>query len=349
MDRSDARSVFITGATGFIGGRLARRFRDRGDRVRCLVRPSSDTADLERIGADLVVGDVTDADALSDALDGIDLAYHLAALYRVGIVDEDRLRRVNVGGTRAFLDAVERAGTPRAVYVSTTGVLAPAPAGGEVPAEPRPALVASGAAPTAYQRTKREAHVLARDAQDRGLPLIIANPAYVYGPGDRDGPSSRLLVDLFTGRLPGLLRDPTTFSYVHVDDVVEGLVLAGTDGRVGAEYVLSGEPATVNEFVGKAAALAGRRPPRLRFPVPLAKLSGSIMGAITRLTGLRLPLDREAADLAIGWRLVHSHGLATRELGWTPRPLDEGLPETVEWLLTQLREAPGDTGGAGDA
>ncbi|MFW6079350.1 MAG: NAD-dependent epimerase/dehydratase family protein, partial [Gemmatimonadota bacterium] len=117
----EARRVFLTGATGYIGSRLARRFATAGDRLRCLVRPTSDTADLERLGAELVTGDLTDADGLARALDGCDLAYHLAAYFDVGPVDERAMRETNVEGTRAFVEAVERVRPGRAVYVSTTG------------------------------------------------------------------------------------------------------------------------------------------------------------------------------------------------------------------------------------
>lgn len=322
---SEPRLVFLTGATGFIGSRLARRLAERGDRLRCLVREGSDTADLERLGAELVIGDLTDSTTIERALADVDLAYHLAAIYDIGVVDAAALEQTNVGGTRAFLEAVERAGTPRAVYVSTTAALAPVETGeGDETSEVPPDTTRF---PSVYHRTKTEAHRLAREAQGRGLPLIVACPAFVYGPGDR-GPGGRFIDDLLAGRVPGLLMRPGWFSYVYVDDVVDGLFRAGEVGRDGAVYILSGEHASINDFAARVCALAGKRAPRLRFPVPLAWLTGALLDGISRLTGIRFPISRENVQVTGGPRWLHSHATATRELDWHPRSLEEGLRTT---------------------
>lgn len=323
---SDGRRVFMTGATGFIGRRLARRLTERGDRLRCLVRSTSDTRELEALGAELVVGDTTDTLAILDGLEDADVAYHLAAIYDVGAVDRSALERVNVEGTRTFLSAVERAGTPLAVYVSTTAALAPVQSGeGDETTEYPP----GSHYPSVYHQTKTKAHRLAREAQRVGMPLVVVCPAFVYGPDD-DGPGGRLIRDVVKRRMPGLVTQPGWFSYVHVDDVVEGLVLAGADEYAGNVYILSGEHRSVNDYIRLVAHAAGRRPPLLRFPVALARMSGSFFDLISRLTGLRFPISRESVDVASKLRWLHSHARATEDLGWRPRSLAEGLPETVE-------------------
>jgi dihydroflavonol-4-reductase len=325
------RLVLLTGATGFIGSRLARRLAERGDRLRCWARgarASAGTEELERLGAEVVRGELGDVDGLARALAGVDLAYHLAAIYDFGVVDAGAMERVNVGGTRAFLEAIERARTPRAVYVSTTVALGPVAVGsGDEATEHGPEML------SAYERTKVEAHRLARAAQDRGVPLVIVCPANVYGPGDH-GPNGRFLAALLRGRVPGLPMGPSWFSYVHVDDVVDGLVRAGLEGRAGATYVLSGEERSLNDFSRAAAELAGRRAPFLRFPAQAVRLTGMAYDFLTRVTGRRFPISGEMAAMAAGKRWLHSHERATRELGWTPRPLAQGLPETVAWLLS---------------
>ncbi len=327
------KSVFLTGATGYIGSRLARRLAERGDRLRCLVRPTSDTTELERLGAELVRGDLTDASTLVGALEGIDVAYHLAAVYDMGVVDRAALERTNVHGTQAFLAAIERARTPRAVYVSTTAALAPVAYGeGDEDTEYPP----HAHYPSVYHRTKAKAHKLAREAQRLGLPLIVTCPAVVYGPGDVS-PSARTVQDLLSGRLPGLLSKDPWFSYVHVDDVVEALILADEKGRTGQVYILSGEHASLSDFLGRIAKIAGKRLPFLRFPVPLARMTGALLDPVSRLTGIRFPISRESVNVAAGHRWVHSNERARRELGWTPRPLEEGLPEYVQWFREQAR------------
>ena len=315
--------IYITGGTGFIGERLTRRLLERGEQVRCLVRSPERAARLKQLGAELVQGDVADESAHLDGMRDARLAFHLAAIYDVGIVDRRALERTNIEGTRAFLSAVEKAKTARVVYTSSTVALGPTGSGDR---EPRDAY--DGPYPTHYHRTKAEAHRLARAAQARGLPLIIVCPAYVYGPGD-NGPGGRFLSDLLRRRVPALLTAPTTFSYVYVDDVVEALIVAAERGRVGEVYILSGEAATVNRFAERAAKLAGTKPPFLRFPAPLAGATGMLLDVIARPTGWRFPISRETVAVGSAGEWLHTHERATRDLGYAPRSLDQGLPETI--------------------
>jgi nucleoside-diphosphate-sugar epimerase len=329
-DRAAGREIFLTGATGFIGRRLAAALAARGHRLRCLVRDTAAARPLEELGARLIQGDITDDIALQYGLQGVDCAYHLAAIYDVGVVDEGAMERVNVDGTRAFLLVAETLRVPRLVYVSTTAALGP-----EGTAKPAETHEYDGPYPSVYHRTKAHAHRIARRAQERGLPLIIICPANVYGPGDR-GPNGRFMSDVLRRRLPGLLSDSGWYSYVHVDDVVRGLLAAGESGRTGETYVLSGEPASVNAFAARVAALGGVKAPPLRMPTALVRAAGIVLDAIARATRLRFPISREVVDVSAGLRWVHGHEKATRELGWQPRSLDEGLPPTVAWMCEEI-------------
>ena len=320
------RTVFLTGATGFIGGRLATVLLARGDRLRCLARDAARARSLANAGAELIEGDVTDAAAMQRGLTGADAAIHLAAVYDVGVVDERLMERTNVAGTSTFLDGVAKARTPRSIYVSTTVALGPVAAGiGDESTRNH------GPYSSCYERSKTEAHMRALHAQQSGSPVMIVCPAYVYGPGD-NGPGGKFLQDLVRKRVPGLLSAPAWFSFVHVDDVVAGLVAVLDRGQAGATYVLSGDDATINTFAERAAELAGVKPPFLRFPPAMARLTGRVLDNVTRVTGLRFPITRENVDTVSRHRWLHSHAKATAELGWVPRSLTEGLPETVAWV-----------------
>ena len=318
--------IYITGATGFIGERLARRLIARGEQVRCLVRSPQRGQKLQQLGAEFIVGDVTDVGVHQAGLRDARLAFHLAALYDIGVVDAAALRKTNIEGTRAFLTAVAEVHTPRAVYVSSTAALGPTDRGDR---EPRDAY--DGPYPSKYHYTKAEAHKLARAAQQRGLPLIIACPAVVYGPGD-SGPGGRFINDILRRRLPGLTTRPARLSYVFVDDVVDGLIAAGDRGVAGETYLLTGEGASVNQFADKVARLGGTRAPRLRFPAALVSLMGGLLDAVARATGLRFPITRETVQVGSIHEWLHTHDRATRDLGYSPRPLDQGLPETIAAL-----------------
>ena len=316
--------VFLTGATGFIGSRVARLLSGRGDKICCLVRDPARAAALAELGAELVAGDVCDAAALDRGLAGVDAAIHLAGIYDVGVVDAAELERVNVDGTRAFLEATRRAGTPLRVHISTTGALEP-PATG-VADESAPPLAPPY--PAVYHRTKTAAHRLALEAQAAGDPVVIVCPAFVYGPGDA-GPAGRMVRDLVRGRLPGLPADPAWFSFVYVDDIAAGIVAALDRGRPGETYILSGEHASINDFAERVARAAGRRPPLLRFPVGVAAGTGGLLDVLSRLTGVRFTMSREGVVSVARRRWLFGHEKATRELGYAARGIAEGVAETV--------------------
>lgn len=327
------RVVFLTGATGFIGSRVARGLIAQGNRLRCLVRsPGSRAARaLEELGARLIPGDVIDDVAFDYGLRDADVAYHIAAVYDVGVVDQARLETTNVDGTRAFLRAVERSGTRRAIYVSSTVALGPVPedaVGDEQPPFPGPY-------PSIYHRTKTQAHRLAVEAQRRGVPLVIACPAYVYGPGD-EGPAGRLIEDVLRRRVPTLIADPAWYSYVHVDDVAAALVTMADRGGTEGVYVLGGENERFDRFVGRVAALGGVFAPRPIAPAPLARVLGRGLDALSRRTGLRFPITLEGVRVSSGGRYTFGHARASADLDFTPRSLEAGLPETVAFFRAKL-------------
>jgi dihydroflavonol-4-reductase len=325
--------VFLTGATGFIGGRLALALHARGRRLRCLVRRPERAGALAALGAELIVGDVADPAAMAQGVNGVAVAIHVAGQYDLGIVDIAAMERVNVEGTRVFLDACRNAGVPRAIHVSSTVALGPVPDG---VAEGDETSRYNGPYPAVYHRTKTEAHQLAVEAQQQGLPLIIVCPAFVYGPGD-EGPAGRYIADVLRHRLPGLSTKPTHFSYVHVDDVVAGMIAAIEKGHDGATYVLGGEYADVNRYTAMVATMAGTWVSPLRVPPAMIRLTGRLFDVVTRLAGWRMPLSRElAAAGGGGERWLHSHARSTQDLGYSPRPLAEGLPETVHDVKAQL-------------
>lgn len=311
--------IYITGATGFIGSSVTRRLLERGERVRCLVRSRGRAAELAKLGAELIEGDLAERTTHERGLNGATGAIHLAAIYDLGVVDARAMWRTNVEGTRAFLDAAKAAATPRIVYTSTTAALGPA--AGD-PSEPRDAY--PGPYPSIYHQTKAEAHKLARAAQQSGEPVIIVCPSFVYGPRD-EGPAGRFIDDLLKRKLPALLNKPAHFSYVYVDDVAAGMVAALDRGKPGEVYILSGEDTDMNTFAAQVTAVRGLKPPRLRLPVPVVRRGGALLDAIARATGLRFPITREGVTTTSVDRWLHTHERAARDLGYEPRSINEGL------------------------
>jgi nucleoside-diphosphate-sugar epimerase len=323
--------VFITGATGFIGGGVARALRDRGDDVRALVRDRERARDLESIGVELVQGDITDREGVASALRGCDAAIHGAAIYEVGIKrsEHPRMYATNVEGTENVLRAALEAGTPRVVYVSTVGIFGNT--GGRIVDE---SADHEGEYGSYYEETKVLAHRAARRLiEEAGLPCVIVQPGGVYGPGDHSAIGD--LVERFAkGRLPVMAFPDLGFNMVHRDDVVAGILLALDRGDVGQQYVLGGEITTMRKMLETEAQILGRKPPRRTMPTGVLRAAAPVGPLVGPLLGFPPNLGEliSASDGVTYWA---GHDKAVRELGYAPRPLEQGLRETLAaegWL-----------------
>lgn len=318
--------IFLTGGTGFIGGEVARLLRWRGDGVRALARRPAAATRLGALGCELVQGDLSDENALREACEGTDAVIHCAAAYAVGVPpsERERLVDVNVRGTERVLGAALAAGVRRAVYVSSVAVFGNT--GGRVADETwvRPAgLVAT----SVYEQTKVQAHERAVQIARRGVELVIVAPGLVYGPGDRSE-TGLLLGRFLAGRLPLLPFGGLGVTPVHRDDVAAGIVLALDKGASGASYVLAGEPTTLAGLVAGLGRAAGRRPPRIGLPTVLLKAVAPLGPVVGPLLGFPANL-RELIASSDGVTFWASSDRAHRELGWTSRPLADGLADLV--------------------
>lgn len=318
--------AFVTGATGFIGGHLARRLRARGDDVVALVRSATRAEALRDAGIDLAEGDLSDPAAVRRAVDGCDVALHVAGVYRVGIRPKDRpgMYRANVRGTEVALDAAFEAGVRRIVYVSTCNVFGNTR--GRIVDETYERPAEEGFL-SYYDETKVLAHRAAVKRARRGGPIVIVQPGGVYGPNDHSE-VGWIIEQLRRGRLWFRLFPDLGMTFVHVEDVAEGLILALDKGATGESYVLGGEIARLGDLVDRAAAILGRRPPWITVPAPLIRMSAPLGPLGARLLGTPANLV-EAARAAQGVTYWATDAKARRELGYAPRSLDEGLLQTL--------------------
>ena len=306
----------VTGATGFLGSRVARALSTRGDRVRVLVRKTSDTRRLDGLDVETVHGDVTDPASVERAVEGTDRVFHSAAVYQIGATDPERMREVNVEGTRNVLRAAAPSGA-LVVHVSSTVALGPTPPG-EIADESH---WSKGEARSPYEATKRAAHLLARAAAAEGARVRIAVPVTIYGPDDPSltGTTHKWIARgaMRVGALAGL---PMTF--VHVDDCAEAVVLVAERGEDGAEFVVAERSVTFREWFTLAARAAGRPPPSVWLPDGLVHGFASASRVMPKVV-------REGLAMSLGVRWAYRGDKARHELGWSPRPLEEGLRDTM--------------------
>ena len=292
--------VYVTGASGFIGGHVARELRAAGHEV----------------GDEWI--DLLDRDRLRRAIDGCEAVFHLAALYSYDAPESEH-ERVNVEGTRVVVELCRELGVRRLVHTSTCGTCGPV--------EGRPATEEDSppewelAVP--YKRTKLEAERIVLDAARDGLDAVVVNPTTPVGDGDRfPTPTGRMIEGVATGRYRGYVDSGV--NVVDVRDVARGHLLAFESGGTGQRYLLGGVDLALRELFGAIADLAGRRRPRLRLPYRAAKaLARSGVANQEEVALARLPM-------------YYSWAKAERELGYRPGPVEPALARAVEEALARL-------------
>ena len=317
----------MTGATGFTGGHLVRALAARGNYVRALVRPGSDPGLLgsDPGSIEVVRGDLRDADSLKRAADGVDVVYHIAAIYRLAGLREDEYRAVNALAVRTVIEAAKAGGVRRVVHCSTVGVhgdVERPPANEDAPLRPG----------DIYQLTKLEGERVAREAAwDTGIDVVIARPTGIYGPGDRR------LLKLFRGiarRRFVILGDGRIFYHLtYIDDLIEGFSLCGTaPSAAGRTYILAGaEVTTLNELTRLIAEEAHVPPPRVHLPVWPFWAAGAICEAICAPLGIEPPIYRRRVDFFTKSRSFDI-SRAHADLGYSPAiGLREGIARTLSW------------------
>jgi dihydroflavonol-4-reductase len=334
--------ALVTGATGFTGGHLIRALTAAGDQVRALVRsPSAAVPDLglktihtgsdpQYTGSDpgtveIVHGDVRDGDAMRAAADGVDVIYHIAAIYRQAGLRETEYRAVNATAVRTVVEAARAGGARRVVHCSTVGVhgdVEHPPANEDAPLRPG----------DIYQQTKLEGEQIAREAaRDAGIEVVVVRPTGIYGPGDRR------LLKLFRGVSRGrfvILGDGGLFYHLtYIDDLVEGFRLCGTvPAAAGRTYILAGgEVTTLNELARLIAEEAHVAPPRVHLPVWPFWIAGAACEAVCAPFGIEPPIYRRRVDFFTKSR-AFDISRARRELGYAPRVgLRDGIARTLHW------------------
>jgi dihydroflavonol-4-reductase len=317
--------AFVTGGTGFIGGRLVAKLRERGHDVAALVRNPEKAGPLERAGAELVQGDLTDLEAIRRGVERADAVFHGAAIYKVGIPksQHEEMYETNVRGTERVLDAAIQAGVPRIVHVSTVNAFGNT--GGEVVDETyqRP----ENGFLSYYDETKYESHQVARDRIAKGAPVIIVQPGGVYGPDDHSEIGN--LIDQFrSGKLPLVPFPDLGFNLVHVDDVADGCILACEKGEPGQSYVLGGEITTMRGMLEKVAQIDGKKPPKRTLPAGMLKAIAPAGPLVGRLMGMG-PNMRELISASDGVTYWAKDDKARTQLGYAPRDLETGLRQTL--------------------
>jgi nucleoside-diphosphate-sugar epimerase len=325
-------SAFVTGASGFVGGALTRRLVGEGVDVRALARSDASAAKVEELGAEPVRGDLGDADAIRAGAQAHDIAFHAAATVSEWGPGEE-FERVNVEGTRTMLGACAGAGVGRFVHVGTEAALLAGQPLHEVD-ETAPLRPDS---PAIYSSTKAKAEALVRGASRDGFETVVLRPRFVWGRGD----TSLLpaMVEMVrAGRFAWVGGGRHLTATTHIDNTVEGLVLAAERGHPGGAYfVTDGGSVVFRDFVTQLLATQGVEAPSRNVPTPVARAGAAVSEAVWRALrfGGSPPLTRFAVWVS-SQECTIDISLAGQELGYSP-------VITRERGLAELRDASPET------
>ena len=321
--------VFITGATGFVGGHVARRYAAEGASLRLLTRQTSRLDGLAGIDAEMVTGDLREPEKLRSALTGCDALIHVAADYRLWVRDPKQMYAANVDGTRELLKLARETGVPRAVYTSSVATMG-FKADGTIVNEETPVTLADMIGH--YKRSKFLAEQEAIIAAKNGQHVMILNPTTPIGPGDaKPTPTGRIIVDFLNKKFPAYVD--TGLNFVDVDEVARMHVVALDRGTPGERYILGGENLTLKQILDRMSAITGLPSPTMKVPHAVAMtfaffdeiITGKLLGKEPRATVEAVRMGKKM--------MFASSAKAERDLGFQVLPIYNAMRSAIEWFI----------------
>ena len=326
--------VLITGASGFVGSHVLQNLLKGQFEVRALARSEAARDELANWGVEVVYGDLATGVGLEDACDGVDVVFHVGAMYSLERRHETAMYEVNVFGTRRLLQAIMRTSSiQRLVYTSSTATVGLLPNGKpsdeSVEVDPHDAL-------PGYKRSKVLAEREVRAAIRQGLDAVIVNPSTPIGSGDiKPTPTGMMIRDAVLGRMPAYVD--TGLNWVAVSDVAAGHLLALEKGKCGERYILGNVNMTFRELLERIAGLCEVPAPRVRLPLSVA-LGAAYLDelVLSRISG-RAPRAPIAGVKLARHPMFYSSALAVKELGLPQTPIDVALREAIEWFTAAAR------------
>ncbi len=318
-------AVLVTGATGFVGSWLVRRLIEQRETVHVLHRANSSLDDLQGLTFKSCLGDITDPSSLTKAVQDVGTVFHLAGVVGYTRSMRGQMERVNVQGTQNVVDALKK--TPKKlVYMSS--VVAVGASFDKTPMnEDSPYNLSH--LDLGYFDTKRRAEEIVKSATTKGLiGSVILNPSTIYGAADAKKGSRKTQLKVAQGKLPFYTSGGV--SVVSVHDVIAAVLKARDVGRNGERYILCGENITIKNLFERIAGLAGVKPPGIYLPNFVVHALGKLGDGLEKI-GRKGPISGENAWTSV---LYHwfDHAKATAELNFRPRPAQESIAESVEWM-----------------
>jgi len=320
--------VFLTGATGFIGGNLVRTLLNDGHEVRAMIRPGSDQRNVAGLPLELVTSDLDDQRQLTEIIMGCNAVFHVAAHYSLWRKDRDAIYRANVTGTKNLLTAAKAARIRRFIHTSSVaaiGVPAPGTLANEQTQTTVEALVSD------YKKSKFLAEQAALAAASNGLDVVIVNPSTPIGAYDvKPTPTGEIILRFLQDRMPAYVH--TGLNLIDVEDVARGHVLAWQKGKTGERYILGNRNLTLKQMLDILAAITGKPAPRFAVPhfLPLAaafvdeRILARWFGKTPQVSLYSVQMSQKA--------MYYDSSKAVRELGLPQSPIEAAIEKAALWF-----------------
>lgn len=320
--------VFITGATGFVGGNLARMLLADGHEVRALVRAGSDQRNVAGLPLERVAGDLENKQQLTEQIAGCDAVFHVAAHYSLWVKDRDAIYRANVTGTKNLLSAAKTARVRRFIHTSSVAAIG-VPAPGTLATEETKTTV--DALVSDYKKSKFLAEQAALEAARDGLDVVIVNPSTPIGAHDvKPTPTGDIILRFLQNRMPAYVH--TGLNLIDVDDVARGHILAWQRGRTGERYILGNRNLTLKEMLEMLAVIAGKSAPRFAVPhiIPLTvafideMILARYFGKTPQVSYYSVQMSQKA--------MYYDSSKAVHELGLPQSSVEGAIEKAVRWF-----------------
>jgi dihydroflavonol-4-reductase len=321
-------TIFLTGATGFVGSAVLRRLLAVGHEVRVLARKNSDRRNIVDLPCEVVEGDLGDINSFKSSLKGCMGLFHVAADYRIWAPDPSEMNRINIDGTRDLLLAAAENGVGRIIYTSSVATLGlnadRTPSNEDTPCGYDDMI-------GVYKRSKFRAEAeVHRLVKEESVPVVIVNPSAPIGPRDiKPTPTGRIVVDAARGKMPAYVD--TGLNVVHVEDAAEGHLQAYEKGVIGERYILGGENLTLLQILTLITKYVNRRPPSIKLPQKALLPIAYAAEFASRLTGNWEPFVT-ADGVKMSTKLMYfSSEKARKRLGYKSRSAQEAIADSIDW------------------
>lgn len=322
--------VIITGANGFLGSWLTKALLKEGHDVYCLVRKNSDLSELQDVQPNYLFGDVTNKASLQKAFQGMDVVFHLAGLVAYKKSDRQKMDLVNVQGTQNVVDVIEELKIPKLIHISSVVAVGASMSPNEILDENSEYKIAN--LNLGYFETKKQAEEIVHQATlENRIHAVIVNPSTIYGYGDAKKGSRKMQVKVAQGKFPFYTSGGV--NVVAVEDVVNGILSAWKIGKNGERYILAGENITIQQLFSLIAKSAGIQPPRYLLPNWLLFAIGYVNDFL-EVFNVKGPISKENANTATMYHWF-KNDKAKKELNFNPRPAEEAVKKSVDWMKKQ--------------